>query len=93
MSASIGFVLDWFVTSNIIENFIVLYSLMIIQSDDSNSDFVTFFSKDIELKSIILDNSNLDDDNFDYCDPETINHVQLAGIVDLNSVKHVKRDK
>ena len=66
---------------------------MIIQSDDSNSGFVTFFSKDIELKSIILDNSNLDDDNFDYCDPETINHVQLAGIVDLNSVKHVKRDK
>ena len=31
------------------------------------------------LKSISLNNIDLDGDNFDYCDPETINHVRLMG--------------
>ena len=32
------------------------------------------------LDSISLNNFNLDEDNFDYCDhPETINHVRLVG--------------
>ena len=43
---------------------------------DLDSDFVTFFSRDIGLNSITLENINLDDDHFDYCDPETINHVK-----------------
>ena len=46
---------------------------------DLDSDFVTFFIKDIGLKSITLDNINVDGDNFHFCDPETINHVKLMG--------------
>ena len=39
---------------------------------DFDCDFVTFFSSDIGLNSITIDNINLGDDHFDYCDPETI---------------------
>ena len=39
----------------------------------------TFFSKDLGPNSIILDNINLDDEHFDYCDPGTINHVRVMG--------------
>ena len=42
-----------------------------------DSDFVAFFSNDIGLNSITFDNINLDDDNFDDCDPGTIAHVRL----------------
>ena len=42
-----------------------------------NSDVVTFFRNDIGLDSIILKNINLNDDNFDDCDPETINYIRL----------------
>ena len=46
---------------------------------DEDSDFGTFFSKDISLNSIIIDNSNFDDDNFNNCNPQTINPVRLMG--------------
>ena len=42
---------------------------------DIDSDLVTFFSNDIGRNTIKLNNINLDDDNFDDCDPETINNV------------------
>ena len=45
---------------------------------DLDSDFVIFHSKDIGLNSVTLDNNNLDDRHFDYCDQETINHVRLV---------------
>ena len=44
---------------------------------DLGSHFFTFFSNDIGLNSILLDNINIDDDNFDNCDSETISHVRL----------------
>ena len=40
-------------------------------------DVVTFFSNDIGVNSINLNNVNLYDDDFDNCDSETINHVRL----------------
>ena len=38
---------------------------------------MAFFSKDADLNSINFDKINLYDDHFDYCDPETINHVKF----------------
>ena len=38
---------------------------------------MVFFSKDADLNSINFDKINLYDDHFDYCDPETINHVKF----------------
>ena len=66
---ALKFVPDWFVESKIIE-----------KRDSavfSNGDI--FFGNNIGLSSIILDNINLDNDNFDDCDPEGINHVRLMG--------------
>ena len=68
-------VLDWFVTSNMIENLSLVFSNDDLVFDDLSSNFVTFFSKDISLNSITLGNINLDNDNFDSCDPGTINHI------------------
>lgn len=39
-------------------------------------DFVIFFSRDIGLNSITLENINLSNGHCDYCDLETINHVK-----------------
>ena len=50
-----------------------------------------FFSEDIGLNSITLVNINLDHDHFDYCDPETINHVRLMG--SYNKCKQHKASK
>ena len=44
---------------------------------DKESDIVTFFSNNVNLSCISLDNVNLDDDNLENCDPKTINHVRL----------------
>ena len=43
------------------------------------SDFVKFFVSDIGLSSVSLFNINLNNENFDYYDPETINHFRLMG--------------
>ena len=37
-------------------------------------------------------NINLDEENFDYCDPETIMLGLWVGIINLNNVKHLKND-
>ena len=44
---------------------------------DLDSDFVAFFSSGIGVNSLTLANINLDDNNFDDCDPETFNYVKL----------------
>ena len=72
---ALKFVPDWFVTSNRIEKFdSVVFSNDYIVFSDLNSDFVTFF---IGFNSITLDNVNLYDNDFNYCDPKTNNHVRL----------------
>ena len=53
----------------------VLYFLMMIVFGDLDSDFAAFFSNDIGLKSVTLDDIKLDDNNFDDCNPETISHA------------------
>ena len=51
-----------------------MFSNDYIVFSDLNSDFVTFF---IGFNSITLDNVNLYDNDFSYCDPKTNNHVRL----------------
>ena len=48
--------------------------------DDIGSNTITFFSNDIGLYSINLNNINLGDDNFDECDLETIDHIRLMDL-------------
>ena len=55
----------------------ILYGYILF--GDLCSDFVTFFSEDMDPNSTTHDNINLDDEHFDYCDPETINHVRFMG--------------
>ena len=78
--SALKFVPDWFCTSKMIEK---LDSAVFPDDDiifgDLDSDFVIFFSEDFGPNTVILDNIILDDEYFDYCDPETINHVRLMG--------------
>ena len=56
-------------------------------------DLVTFFLNDIGLNGISLDNINLDD-NFGYCDPESINHFTLIGCHNkFKQCKTLKKDR
>ena len=48
-----------------------------------DSDFVTFFINDVVFNSISFDSINLDGDNFDYCGPETINHIRFMGYISI----------
>ena len=70
---ALKFVRDWFVTNEMIEK---LDGYIIF--GDLDSDFVTLFSEDLGPNSVILDNNNLDDEHFDYCNLETINHVRFT---------------
>ena len=74
---ALRFVPDWFATGRIIEKLdsAVFSNNYVPFGDDSN--FMAFFSKDADLNSINFDKINLYDDHFDYCDPETINHVKF----------------
>ena len=56
---------------------------------DLGSDFVTLFHDDFGP-----DNSNLDDEYFDYRDTKTINRVRLISWYNKsNNVKHPKKDR
>ena len=44
---------------------------------NEDSDNVTIFSDDMGLNTLCLGKINLDDDNFDDDDPDTIVHVRL----------------
>ena len=90
---SLKLVPDWFVTSKMTEKLnSAVFSDDYIVFGHLDSDFVTFFSKDKGLNSITLDSINLDDDHFDYCNPETINHVRhvWVGIMNINNADHLK---
>ena len=62
-----------------------------IVSGDIDTDIVTFFRNGKALNSVNLTNINLDDDNFDYYDPKTINHIRLIAL--YNRFKQNKRYK
>ena len=74
---ALKFVTDWCFASKMIEKLdsAVLSDIHIVFCD-LDSDIVRFFSSDIALNSITVDNNNLDDSNFDYFDPETISYVR-----------------
>ena len=77
---ALNFVPDWFVTNKIIDK---LYSAMFSNHQmvlDLDPDFVTLFSNIIGLDSLTLDSINLDDNSFEYCDPEIISNVRLVGL-------------
>ena len=67
------FVSDWFVRSKMIER---IDNGVFSNDYTAFGDFVTFFSRDIGLNSITLDNINLYNGHCDYCDLKTINHVK-----------------
>ena len=78
--ASLKFVPDWFITNKMIEKLdCAVFSIDYNIFGDLDSDFDTFFSEDVVLNSISFDNTNLDDEHFDHCDPEIINHVRHMG--------------
>ena len=75
---ALRFVLDWFAKSKMIDKIDnVVFSNDGIVFGNIDSDIVTFFSNYVGLNSINRNNNNLDDVNFDVCDPETVNHVRL----------------
>ena len=74
---ALKFVSDWFVTNNMIEKLdSIVFSDDYIIFGDLDSDFFTYFVNDIGFTSIFHFNISLDDENFDYCDPKTINHFR-----------------
>ena len=77
---ALKFVPDCFVKAKMIEKLdSAVFPDDYIVFSDLDPGFVTLFSEDIGLNSITIDNINLDDDHFDFCDPKTINHVTLMG--------------
>ena len=61
----------------------------VVSEEALEEDIATFFSDDMNLVTIYLDNINLVDDNFDDDDPETIIHV--ATMTWCNRFKQGKR--
>ena len=83
---------DWFVTNKKLEKLDdVVFSFDDVDLHDIGSDNVIFVSDDIGLKTIYLNNINLDDDNFDDYDRETIIHDLWLGVIDTNNACHVKK--
>ena len=63
---------NWFVKSEITELDDDLFSNYDIIFVNEDSNYVTFFSDDMCIVSVDLDNIKLDDINFDENDPKTI---------------------
>ena len=71
LTAISKFVPDWFIANKMTEKLeCAVLSNDYIFFGDLDSDFITFFSEDIGLKSITLDNINLHDKYFDHSDPD-----------------------
>ena len=76
---------DWFVTNKKFEKLDdVLFSNDDIVFVIADSDNVIFFSENMGLSTIDLNNINLDDDNFVEDDPETIIHLRLMAWCNKN---------
>ena len=48
---------------------------LLYNESDIDSEFVTYFNNDIGLNIKNLSNIKLDNNSFDHCDPDTINHL------------------
>ena len=88
---ALKFVPDWFATSKMIEklNTAVFYNVYIVFGD-LESDLLHYLAVNRPY-SVILDKINLDDNSFDNCDRETINHVKLMAF--HNKYKQLKASK
>ena len=76
--ATLKFVSNYTVTNEILETLNnTVFSNDDIVFADADYDFAKFFSDDMGLNAINLNNIILEDDNFDEDDPETIIHVRL----------------
>ena len=83
---TLNFLPDCFVTNEMLEKLDnIAFSIDDIDLNDADCDNVTLFSNDIGLVTIDLNNINIDDDNFEEEDPETI--VLIRVIVWYNRYK------
>ena len=75
---TLKFILDWFVTSKVLENF---HDTLLTYSDilffDVDFSKVAFFANKMGILCVDLDKINLNDNNFYKDDPETIIYVRL----------------
>ena len=73
----------------------ILYSLMMITLFYEDFNKFTFFANEMDIFSVDLDETNLDDDkSFDKYNPEiTINVRLLVWVINLKNEKHLKRYK
>ena len=73
----------------------ILYSLMMIRLFNEDFNKFPFFANEMDIFSVDLDKTNLDDDkSFDKYNPEiTINVRLLVWVINLKNEKHLKRYK
>ena len=73
----------------------ILYSLMMITLFNEDFNKFTFFANEMDIFSVDLDKTNLDDDkSFDKYNPEiTINVRLLVWVINFKNEKHLKRYK
>ena len=73
----------------------ILYSLMMIRLFNEDFNKFTFFANEMDIFSVDLDKTNLDDDkSFDKYNPEiTINVRLLVWVINLKNEKRLKRYK
>ena len=89
--AELKFILDWFVTSKMIKKLhTALYADDNILYFSEDSGDVIFFCNEMGIVCVNLNNINLGDTNYDEDDRETTSDFWL-GIVNLKSVKHLKK--
>ena len=61
--------------------------------DDTDSSILTFLSNDVGFNSINLSIVNIDDDNYNDCDLETINHVGLMACYNRYKQQKARKKK
>ena len=87
--AALKFIPDWFVTSKMLQKSgkpMHANNDMVFYNEDS--DKVTFITNQRHILAVDLDKSDLDDNNFDEDDPDTIIDVKLLAW--QSKFKHVK---
>ena len=92
--STLNFVPDWFVTSKMIKKlFTALYADGNIHYFDEDFGNVAFNCNEMGILNIDLNCINLDNNNFDEDDPDTIIHVRLlAWHIKLGKRKTLKKD-
>ena len=92
---TLEFVPDLFVTNKMLEKLCnVALSNYDIKLDDIDPDTAAFFSDGMGIVTIDLNNIDFDNDNFGEDHPINIILLDLLfGVIELNNVKHAKKNK